>query len=149
MANRLHIPVTTWVRLSLCGVAINFLAEGAISLASPGKLTSLVEIAMPTRAAVMEIRSVYGGFFFGTGFFLLVFAFRDRWLRPGLVAQAAIFGGFVIARALSIAMGDTPNSFMKLLFAGEAIGLMVALVLLRALDGAAVLVQPSGEGGAQ
>ena len=64
-----------------------------MSLIAPTNLTALVEIAMPTRIAVMEVRGVYGGFFFGTGFFLLLFAPPPGMVSTGLIAQASIFGG--------------------------------------------------------
>lgn len=72
-----------WARLSLYGVAVVFLGLGVMALIAPANLTKLVEIAMPTNIAIMEVRGVYGGFFFGTGFFFLVFARRDAWVhRP-------------------------------------------------------------------
>ena len=80
-------------RFSLYVVAVVFLGLGAMSLIAPMNLTALVEIAMPTRIAVMEVRGVYGGFFFGTGFFFFLFARREAWFRPGLIAQASILGG--------------------------------------------------------
>ena len=51
---------------------------------------------MPTPVAVMEVRGVYGGLFLGVGAFSLRFAMRDACLRPGLVAQAGVVGGFVL-----------------------------------------------------
>ena len=51
-----------WTRLSLYVVAVVFLGPGATSLIAPANLTPLVEIAMPTRIAVMEVRSVKAGF---------------------------------------------------------------------------------------
>src|SRR5262249_10683191 len=57
---------------------------GAMSLIVPTNLTKLVEIAMPTNVATMEVRGVYGGFFVGTDFFFLMFARHDAWLRPAL-----------------------------------------------------------------
>ena len=106
-----------------------------MSLIVPANLTKLVEIVMPTNVATMEVRGVYGGFFAGTGFFFLVFARRDAWLRPGLVAQASIFGGFVLGRTLGIAVGGAPNLFIAALLTGEVIGLVVGLILLCALEG--------------
>jgi hypothetical protein len=117
-------------RLSLYLVAVVFLGLGAMSLIAPANLTPLVEIATPTRIAVMEVRGVYGGFFLGTGFFFLLFARREAWFRPGLIAQASIFGGFVLGRTVGIVIGGAPNSFITALLIGEIVGLVVALVLL-------------------
>jgi hypothetical protein len=141
-----RIAFTKWAQISLYAVAINFLGEGALSLVAPANLTALVGITMPTSVSVMEIRGVYGGFFFGTGLFFLLFTRRNSWLRPGLVAQASIFGGFVLARVLSIVVGDRPNLFVSALVAGEIIGLVVALILLRGLNGATSLSTQLGAG---
>ena len=123
-----------WARISLYIGAIVFLSLGLMSLIAPGNLTPLVEITMPTAVAIMEIRAVYGGFFFGTGFFLWLFARRDSWLQPGLVALASIFGGFVLGRVLGIVVDGAPNLFIGGLLAGEIVGLVVALILLRGLE---------------
>ena len=120
-------------RLSLYVVGVIFLGLGAMSLIAPTNLTRLVEVAMPTRIAIMEVRGVYGGFFLGTGFFFLLFARHEAWFRPGLIAQASIFGGFVLGRTVGIAVGGAPNPFITALLVGEIVGLFVALVLLRHL----------------
>ena len=120
-------------RLSLYVVGVIFLGLGAMSLIAPTNLTRLVEVAMPTRIAVMEVRGVYGGLFLGTGFFFLLFARHEAWFRPGLIAQASIFGGFVLGRTVGIAIGGAPNPFITALLVGEIVGLVVALVLLRHL----------------
>ena len=120
-------------RLSLYVVGVVFLGLGAMSLIAPTNLTRLVEIAMPTRIAIMEVRGVYGGFFFGTGFLFLLFARHEPWFRPGLIAQASIFGGFVLGRVVGIAIGGAPNPFIIALLVGEIVGLVVALFLLRQL----------------
>ena len=122
-------------RASLYLVAAVFVGLGVMCLVTPLTLTSLVEIAMPTPVAVMEVRGVYGGFFLGTGFYFFLFAGRDAWLLPGLVAQASVFGGFVLGRTLGILAGGAPNGFIALLFGGEIVGLVVALALMRRLGG--------------
>jgi len=126
-----------WARISLYIGAIVFLGLGLMSLIAPRNLTRLVEITMPTAVAIMEIRAVYGGFFFGTGLFLWLFARRDSWLQPGLVALASIFGGFVLGRVIGIVIGGAPNLLIGGLLAGEIIGLVVALILLRGLEASA------------
>ena len=122
-------------RLSLYVIAVVFLGLGALSLVAPTNLTPLVNISMPTPIAVMEVRGVYGGLFFGIGFFFLLFARRDAWLRPGLVAQAGIMGGFVLGRTIGILVGGAPNLFIAALLAGEVFMVAVALFALRRLNG--------------
>jgi hypothetical protein len=121
-------------RASLYVVAVVFVGLGVMSLVRPLTLTPLVEIAMPTPVAVMEVRGVYGGFFLGTGLFFFAFARRDAWLLPGLVAQASIFGGFVFGRTLGIIVGGAPNAFIALLLGGEVVGLIAALALMRRIE---------------
>jgi hypothetical protein len=122
-------------RTSLYVVAAVFLGLGCTCLVAPLTLTHLVEIAIPTPVAVMEVRGVYGGFFLGTGFYFFLFARRDAWLLPGLVAQASVFGGFVLGRTVGIVVGGTPNAFIALLYGGEIVGLIAALALMWRLGG--------------
>lgn len=128
-----------FARLSLYVMAVTFLGLGAMSLVAPTNLTSLVELSMPTPIAIMEVRGVYGGLFFGIGSFFLVFAQRDAWARPGLVAQIGVMGGFVLGRTIGIVLGGAPNLFMSALFAGEVFMVVVALVALRRLKGSATV----------
>ena len=58
-------------RLSLGVMAVTFLGLGMMSLIAPQELTRLVEISMLTPVAMMEVRGVYGGLFFGIGPFSL------------------------------------------------------------------------------
>ena len=121
-------------RLSLCVMAATFLGLGLMSLTAPKILTQLVEISMPTPIAVMEVRGVYGGLFFGIGAFFLLFARRDAWLRPGLVAQAGVMGGFVLGRAVGILFDGAPSPFIAALLAGEVLMVIVALAAWRELN---------------
>ncbi len=123
-----------FARLSLYVMAVTFLGLGVMSLVAPTNLTSLVELSMPTPVAVMEVRGVYGGLFFGIGAFFLVFAQRDAWTRPGLVAQIGVMGGFVLGRTIGIVLGGAPNLFIGALFAGEVFMVAVALAALRRLN---------------
>ncbi len=130
MASSDFYLVVVFARFSLFVVAFVFLALGVMSLIAPMILTPLVEIALPTPIAQMEVRGVYGGLFLGIGMFFVLSARRNDWLRPGLVAQASVFGGFVVGRTVGIAVGGAPNGVIALLLAGEVIGLVVALALL-------------------
>ncbi len=120
----------SYARLSLYAVGLVFFGLGVMSLIAPANLTPLVEISMPTRIAVMEVRGVYGGFFAGIGFFFLLCARREGWFRAGLTAQASVFAGFVLGRTTGIVIGGAPNAFITALLAGEVLGLVIALALL-------------------
>src|SRR5215469_7950819 len=104
--------VVVFARFSLFVVAVVFLALGVMSLIAPMILTPLVGIALPTPIALMEVRGVYGGLFLGVGMFFFLSARRNDWLRPGLVAQASVFGGFVVGRTVGMAIGGAPNAFI-------------------------------------
>src|SRR2546426_12032672 len=95
-----------WGRISLYGVALNFLGEGVISLIAPAKLTPLVEIAMPTRAAVFEVRGVYGRFFFWTRAFFLLVAGRGSRDPARLNFPAGHIGRFFTVSTPPIMVGD-------------------------------------------
>jgi hypothetical protein len=123
--------------LSLYVMAITFIGLGLMSLISPTNLTPLVELTMTTPVAIMEIRGVYGGLFLGIGTFFLLSARHQAWLRPGLVAQACIMGGFVLGRTVGILLGGAPNLFIAVLLAGEIFMAAVAVVALRQLNASA------------
>jgi hypothetical protein len=74
------------------------------------------------------------GCFFGIGAFFFVFARRDEWFRPGLVAQAGVMGGFVLGRTLGILLDGAPSSFIAALLAGEVLMAVVALRAWRQLN---------------
>jgi hypothetical protein len=118
-------------RYLLYAFAIAFLLLGMQFLAVPTALTAQTQIALPTPVAVEEVRGVYGGFFLGTGLYLLLCAWREPWRRQGLVALAAIMGGLVLGRVLGLVLDGPANALLYLLLASEIAGLVLALYLLR------------------
>jgi hypothetical protein len=122
-------------RFSLYLVGVSFLGLGALFLVSPASITAQAEVSLPTPIAVMEVRGVYGGFFLGTGLFFLIFARRDAWLRPGLVAQSSIMGGLVLGRTLGIVLDGSPSRYLAFLLTVEVLAVVVALIALRRLNG--------------
>lgn|SRR5574341_1269271 len=126
-----------FARLLLYVMAVTFLGLGTKSLVAPTNLTPLVELSMPTPIAIMEVRGVYGGLFFGIGSFFLVFARRDAWVRLGLVAQVGVMGGFVLGRTVGIVLGGAPDLFISALLAGEVFMVALVLAALRRLNGSA------------
>jgi hypothetical protein len=118
-------------RYSLYFFALGFLGFGLLFLVSPTTLTTLADISLPTPIALMEIRGVYGGFFIGAGLFLLICAWRESWLRPGMMAQATILGGLVIGRVLGLLIDGPANPFIYLLLLSEIVGLVISIAVLR------------------
>lgn len=108
-------------------MAVTFLGLGLMCLTAPKILTQLVEISMPTPVAVMEVRVVYGGLFLGVGAFFLLFAMRDAWLRPGLVAQAGGSRVDLSSGAPSALLDGALSPFIAALLAGEVLMVIVAL----------------------
>jgi hypothetical protein len=68
--------------VSLYLMAVVFFYLGATSYIATTNLPA-VEIDMPTRIAVMEVRGVYGGFFFGTVSSFSLFARPQAGFDPG------------------------------------------------------------------
>ena len=118
-------------RYSLYFFGLGFLGFGLLFLVSPTTLTTLTDISLPTPIALMEIRGVYGGFFIGAGLFLLICAWRESWLRPGMMAQAAILGGLVVGRVLGLLIDGAANTFIYLLLLSEIIGFIISIAVLR------------------
>jgi Domain of unknown function (DUF4345) len=111
--------------------AITFLALGAHFLIVPTALTVETEIALPTPVAVQEVRGVYGGFFLGTGLYLLLCARREAWLHQGLVALASIMGGFVLGRVVGLLLDGPANALLYFLLTAEIAGFLLSLYLLK------------------
>lgn len=81
-----------------------------------------------------ELRAVYGGLAGGVALFFALASFRPAWHTPGLVAQLCVFGGLVIARAVSIATAGSPGMPVYSILAVEALGAVAALIALRGMS---------------
>jgi hypothetical protein len=118
-------------RLLLYLFAIAFLALGARFLVDPRALTLDTGITLPTAIAVQEVRGVYGGFFLGTGLFLLLCARREGWLHHGLAALACIMGGLVLGRVTGLVLDGPANALLYFLLGSEIAGFLLSLYLMR------------------
>ncbi|MFN7950123.1 MAG: DUF4345 family protein [bacterium] len=80
--------------------ALVFGAIGGGCLVFPDALMRVVDIALTTATARVEIYAFYGGLQLGVAFFLGLCATRTDWLPLGLTALAALLGGLGLARLL-------------------------------------------------
>lgn len=107
-----------------------FAGTGLLFLLEPATV-EWVDLPVSTATARNDVRAVFGGLEMGLGAFLLLAAFWPGWLRAGLAAQLAAFGGLVAGRVVSLALDGWPGLLSAGLLAAELVG--VGLGLLAAL----------------
>lgn len=112
---------------------VGFIILGLRYFADPHALTAESNVAVPDAKAVMEIRTVYGGMFFGLGLSLLVMAVRRELRRAGLWLLMLVAGSVAVARLIAIALGQAPDPMFASLLGIELVGVAIAAYLLRAV----------------
>jgi hypothetical protein len=115
--------------------ALIFVVVGAGFLLIPKQFGGILEISLPTAMARTDVRATYGGLELGFGIFLLCCAVRREWIRPGLWALALTVGGFATGRLVGFVAEGTINSFMLFFLGLELAVAMLALFLLRRVEG--------------
>lgn len=115
---------------------IGFMLLGLRYFADPHALTAESDVGIPSAKAVMEVRTVYGGMFFGLGLALTMMASRPALLVASLWMLIFVAGSVAAARLLAIALGQAPDAMFATLLAIELIGVAVAVYLLRAINAA-------------
>jgi hypothetical protein len=121
-----------FARISLRLAALGFAGFGVALLVRP-TLLGVVDVALPTPAALTEIRAFYGGLELGLAAFFLLASTRDAWIRPALFAQVAALGGVVLARAVGVIVDGSAEPPVLLFGAVEASGAVLGLLALRRL----------------
>lgn len=127
---------TKAARILLLLFGAGFMLLGTRYFADPHALTAESDVAIPGAKAMMEIRTVYGGMFFGLGLSQLVMALRNELRRAGLWMLILVAGSVAVARLLAIALGQAPDPMFAALLAIELIGVAIAVYLLRAINAA-------------
>lgn len=117
-------------RFSIILSVIVFGSFGVAFLLFPLFMASIVGIELPTPSAVIDFRATYGGLEIGLAVFLAICAFKESWIRPGLVAQAASLGGFAVGRIIGLILDGTPQPIIYYLLVAESAGCVLGLFAL-------------------
>jgi hypothetical protein len=122
----------TQILLLLFGVG--FMLLGLRYFADPHALTAESGVAIPSAKAMMEIRTVYGGMFFGLGLTLSVMGLRPALRTAGLWLLILVAGSVAVARLIAVALGQAPDAMFTTLLVIELVGVSLAAYLLRAIN---------------
>lgn len=123
------------IRLFLAAMAVSFAGFGLWSLLDPLGMTSSLGVNVSGPNGAYEMRGVYGGVSLGAAALIAAGALRQSMLRPALWFLITYLGGYVFARAAALALGTAPTPDFYLFIAFESLGLILALVSLRANAG--------------
>lgn len=123
-------------RVLLLLFGIGFILLGLRYFADPQALTAESNVYIPDAKAVMEIRTVYGGMFFGLGLTLAVMGWRPALRAAGLWMLILVAGSVAAARLIAIALGQAPDAMFASLLAIELAGVALAAYLLRSINAA-------------
>lgn len=120
-------------RAFLAAIALMFTAFGLWSLFRPEAMTSSLGVAVSGPNGTFEMRGIYGGVSLGGALLSIAGALRADMARPALWFIAAYMGGYCLARAVSVALGDLPTQSTWAFVGFEAVSFILAVLALRAL----------------
>jgi hypothetical protein len=128
--------MTSW-RLLLVIIGLSFAGVGALFIAKPGEMASIVSLVLINTTARTDVRATYGGLEFGFGVFLLACAARRDFVRVGLFAAACVLVAMATARSVGLLL----DGFWQ--------PLEIVIALLEAISGlaatwGAVFAKPAG-----
>lgn len=120
-----------FARFFLAVVGLIFLGLGSLNLFFPVAGMAGFEIQIAAVSALNEVRANYGGMHFAMGLLFVSGAFVAALRVPALLVVALFTGGLVLGRSLSLVLDGWPNLFVWGLFTLEALGFVVATVLVK------------------
>ena len=127
----------SFAKIVLWLAAGNWLVAGTFALVLPVANASIIQLELGGIISSSDLRAVYGGLRIGIGCFL-AWAASTGHLRPGLVAAAALFGGNVLGRLVSLLADGVPEAPGLLLLGLELLGVvLVGTALTRQEESAA------------
>ncbi len=121
-------------RIALVFAAVVFGSLVLPGLFAPHYVAGSLALSATGVAGDNELRAVYGGLAGGLALFFALASFRPAWHAPGLVAQVTVFGGMVLARAVSMAAAGDPGPPVYPMIGVESLGTVMALVALRRIS---------------
>lgn len=95
--------MTLW-RVILALIGLTFAGFGFAFIFNPDEMAALADLTLTVPSARTDIRAMYGGLEFGVGIFLLMCAFRQRFVRVGLFAAACALVSMATARTVGLMM---------------------------------------------
>lgn len=110
--------------------ALAFFAIGLNTLLDPARAMAGVELLPGSVSALNEVRANYGGLQVAFGLMLAAGALRTAWTDGALWVSAAICGGLLAGRLLSLMLDGAPNTTVQMLAGIEAVSLLLAAGLL-------------------
>jgi hypothetical protein len=114
----------SFAKLVLWLSAGNYFAAGVFALILPALNASIIQLELGGIISSSDLRAVYGGLRIGIGCFLAGAALAGQW-RLGLVAAAALFGGNILGRLVSLLADGVPESPGLWLLGSECFGLVL------------------------
>lgn len=125
--------MTAFARFYLAVSALAFVLIGLNTFHDPVAAMAGLELQPRSVSALNEVRANYGGLQITIGLVLLAGVLKAAWLRPALWVSAAVTGGLVAGRVVSIALDGMPNKAVTGFFCLEIVAGMIALALLSRL----------------
>jgi hypothetical protein len=117
-------------RIYLALSALAFVLIGLNTFHDPVAAMAGLELQPSSVSAFNEVRANYGGLQVTIGLVLLAGVLSAAWLRPALWVSAAVTGGLVAGRLVSIALDGLPNSVVVGFFVLEIVATLAAFALL-------------------
>ena len=111
-------------------MGLMFTAFGLWSLFDPVGMTSQLNVIVGGPNGSFEIRGIFGGVSLGGALLCLGAAFKTGLIRPALWFLMAYMGGYCIARAASVALGDLPTPETWAFVGFEAVSALLAAICL-------------------
>ncbi|MEQ9506994.1 MAG: DUF4345 family protein [Hyphomonas sp.] len=120
------------IRIFLALIALMFAAFGLWSLLQPLTMAASLGVEVGGPNGAYEMRGIYGGVSLAAALLCAAGAATPGLREPALWFLVTYFGGYIFARAAALLLGPPPTASFAGFIAFETIGLLLAVVALRA-----------------